>query len=246
MSPRLRKLAAFALAIIMAGALLGACSSDGTSEASNATDASDSATIDGASKPQPTVALVWQAVREGPVLRFVADIHNPGPEPLVGLTTEWRALDPSGVVVGSRKVKQPTLPAGSTLSYVGGAGAGSLTGTPASVTISVTDPGKYKAKAPSPFLQVDDVQIAQTSAGDATAREITGDLSSTVDVETKSIGTALVVRNPDGSVLLADFDGDVSAPSTLPAGTKARVRFRSFDVVFPEGATATIQAWSGT
>jgi hypothetical protein len=79
------KSVALSVAVLLASIGLGGCSSDGSSDGSAATNASDAATINEASKPQPTVHLVWQHVRDGPVLRFVADVHNPGSAPIVGL-----------------------------------------------------------------------------------------------------------------------------------------------------------------
>lgn len=182
----------------------------------------------------PTVELTYFSVNESTdVMRFAAEITNNADEAIVGMRTEWIAFDANDVIVGNRVKDQPTIPAGATLSYVGGAGGANLTGTPARVEVTLVDLGRFSADAESPFLEVSDISV--------TTSEFTGgygDVTATATappegVRKDDLSTSLIIRNAEGVITKAEFISDVLGPETFPGDSKFAVRFSLFNYEGP-------------
>lgn len=216
--PRIAFLAGFlALSTVIAAT---SCSA-GSSEPSSA----DATTVE-APAATPVVEVVYFAVEsEFDVMRFVAAITNNGSEPITGLRTEWIAYDANDVIVGNRVKRQPTIPAGETFNYVGGAGSANLTGTPARVEVTVVDEGRFDAEAGSSFLAVTDV-VANPNTVLGGFDDVTATVTAPPEgVRKDELGSSLIIRDLAGAITEADFISDILGPDVFPGGSKFGIRF---------------------
>ena len=236
-----RVIAAVAVALCIFAAGITSCSS-GESEPVRA----ESPTTTAPAEASPSIEVIYfNADPVSSVTRFVAAITNPSAQPLKGLVTEWIAYDVDDVIVGNRTKEQPTIPAGGTFNYVGGAGSLNLTGLPARVVVTVKNVGKLDAGEESAFLTVENAVLMPPEFsggfGEATATVV----SPATEVSKDSIDSTLILRDAAGNVVDADFDGEIAGPDVFPPDSKFGIKFYVSDF---EAApvSAEIQVFKGT
>jgi hypothetical protein len=238
-APSRRIRASVALSAVL---LIGGCAanrSTSSTATSSSTDVVDTST-GSPSSPEPTVRVLWQDVSDSDVLRFAAAVTNPGAAPLRGVVVEWTAYGLDDTVAGQVTSEQPVIPAGGTIDYVGGADDRLLTDTPARLDVRVANVGTYDPDADSSFLTVDDVHISNPYGN---SYGVTADFTASGrDVEAGELDSNMVVRTADGTIVDADFTGQISSPATLPAGTTAQVDFFIASLTDPP-AIADVHVW---
>jgi hypothetical protein len=195
--------------------------------------------------PAPTVKQLWFWSETGGtnLMRVAATVSNPGLEPINGVAMSWNALDASGALVGSHSHTIPTINALSSWTYVGGAGAAELTGTPASATVVVAQKGSYVKQAATPYA-ADSVQFAVSTYGiytGATDYSVTGDITiGTNQIPSSSLDVAILLTNAAGQVVGADFDEPSNLPAVLTPGLRIGIQDDMPATSMP--TTATIYA----
>jgi hypothetical protein len=206
---------------------MGACGgATPTAKQATTTVAPTTTTTEG---PHPT-ATVGFFFESAPLnyFRFAAPIVNAGPLPLVGVTVTWTAVDATGAIVGSFVHHCPPINANSTLIYVGGAGSALLSGVPAKVTTTITDPGQYVNET-LPSFPVSSTQFTQSSFQDgspnATTYEVTADITigGSVPVQSASLDIPITLTNASGAIVGANFYEPDNLPATLSPGNVIRV-----------------------
>lgn len=225
------------LAAVLATAVLAGCSSGETDSSATPQGTTPAATSAASPSPTPTPApspeptpdpqleLAWSWTDpEQTLVRFVALITNDGPDPLVGVETEWIAFDESGAIIGSFSSERPAIAPGETLAYVGGAGGANLSGVPARVEVQLASTGRFSA-VDTPRLEVSDVSLeADEFAGGASEYRVqatvaTGDEA----VASAELDIYIVLRDDAGEVVGGDWYEPTNLPSSVPAGSTFRI-----------------------
>jgi hypothetical protein len=178
--------------------------------------------------PTPTVSVNYFFTASGTsFIRFAATISNPGLAPLAGAVIQWTAFDVSGALVGSHTHYCYPINALSSITYVGGAGSATFTGTPVKVTATVKEPGSYGKTVP-PSFPVTTVQLAANSFNlftNATTYKVTADvtIAGTETVTISDLDLSIVLLDASGNIVGADFDEPTNLPTTLTPGTKIAI-----------------------
>lgn len=210
--------------------LLAACGSDDTADSgSAATTAEQDATTTEAptttAGAEPTADVVFTFFNDEPLVRFAAEIKNPADQALVGVRTTWRVLDANGVIVGTLEdSEQPSIPAGGTIYYVGGAGFANLTGTPASVEFEITDPGTLTDAPPATNVTAESPTFERASLDiyeSARTYDASFVIAATQRAATGDLGTVVLLKDAAGNIVAANWADTSAMPSTLDAGAKA-------------------------
>lgn len=222
--------------VVSVTALAVACGSSAQIKAGTAADGGSSARATATGVPSETNPAIdvqfFRADTKLRYFRFVAAIHNPASKVLSGLKIQWVAVDASGAVVGSHAGVMPDIPANADFLYVGGAGSVFLTGTPASVKLTVVSPGKL-VSAPSQSLATADISMSKDSFSIGSGDEYTV-LATIISGDAPAARSALsifvVLRDAAGKIVGADFTTADNAPETIPPGTKIRIKADSIAV----------------
>lgn len=190
--------------------------------------------------PDPRVELAWSWTDpEQTLVRFVALVTNDGPEPLVGVETEWIAYDDSGAIIGSFSSERPAIAPGETLPYVGGAGGANLSGTPARVEVNLTSPGRFAA-VETPRLEVSDVELSQDEFAEALEYRVGATVTvGDTAVSPEDLDIYIVLRDAAGEVVGGDWYDADNLPSSVPAGSTFRID-AGFIAATAEPATADV------
>ena len=181
--------------------------------------------------PAPVVNQQWFWSETGGtnLMRVVASVSNPGLEPVSGVKVSWNALNASGALVGSYSSTLPTINALSSWTYVGGAGAAVLTGTPASATVVPAEKGSYVTQVAAPYA-ADSVQFAVSPYGGgiypgATDYSVTGNITIGANqIPSNSLDVDIVFTNAAGQVVGADFDQPTNLPAVLTPGLRVAIQ----------------------
>jgi hypothetical protein len=200
------------------------------------------ATLSAAERPDLSVEIGWFGVEQTTdVLRFLAYIRNSSDRPATGVRAEWTAYDASDVIVGNFSSDMPTIPAGETFPYVGGAGGVNLTGTPSRVEVKIADLGELDDKAASPFLDVENVRVEQSYQ---TSYDVRATLSAPDrEIDPSTVKTNMILFDEKDEIILVDFIGDVQAPALIPAGQRFGVEFY-VSLARRVPARAEVTAWT--
>ena len=253
-------------AVATVAVILAACGNDddGTSEptapptdtpASAQEEVTSTATAEPTATPEPTptsepepegaVELqFFQVFRsqhddETFLVRFAAEVENLAPLPVRGMEVEWTAYDDTGAIVGSTSSRMPTLDAGETHMYVGGASDVHLSSEPADIEFSIVREGRIETDATNEALDVSEVTMAPHDfvLYDSEEYEVSylvafGD----EDVDRFDLNVVIVLRNEAGDIVGAGFDSaPTNAPDTISAGSSLRLDSR---VMAAEQATS--------
>lgn len=174
--------------------------------------------------PAPEVEVVWFDVFKETgytYIRFLAEIKNPGPEPLVGVTTEWIAYDKDNTMVGSFSGERVAIMPGTSIFYAGGASDANLTGKPVSVKVSIKDKGHFDNSAIDPRLAVSNTKITKGYEWTVQSTVTNHDKAE----ESSKFDGVAVVKNKDGKIVYADFIGNEYLPETIPANESFKIKF---------------------
>lgn len=239
------------IALVAVGAfLVAACGSDDSTDAeSSSTTAAERPTTTEATTTtaaaQPTAEVVFTYFNDEPFVRFAAQITNPAGQARVGVRTTWKVLDANGVIVGTLEdSEQPTIPAGGSVWYAGGAGAANLTGAPASVEFEITDPGTVTDTPPTPSVTAEGPTFERASFDfyDG-ARTYDGSfvIAAATEVATADIETVVLLRDAAGNIVAATWANTGSAPSTLNAGDKVNA---TASLAVATGEPVTVEAYA--
>jgi hypothetical protein len=224
----MRRMWLTASVLALCASTMSACAGSGPTLAKKPIATTIASTTTTTQPPHPTVSVVYFS--QNPTLnyfRFAAPVVNPGALPLVGVTVTWTAVDATGAIVGSFVHHCPPIGAMSTLMYVGGAGSALLSGVPAKVTTTITDPGDYDITATPPFT-VSSIAFTQASYQDspsATTYAVTADITigGSVPIQSASLDIPITLTNGSGAVVGADFYEPDNLPATLSPGNVIRV-----------------------
>lgn len=137
-----------------------------TASATAATSEASSPTADS----EPKVDLIWSHVGkffDEPQVWYVAKVTNRGANPAY-VTLDAKALDESGIIVGSNTASPPAVPPHSAFDYFGYIGGGGalntpLTGTPAKVTVKE---GELRPDGWAPLLRTSDARLTRGDTAD--------------------------------------------------------------------------------
>lgn len=167
----------------------------------------------------PSVSVLWvgDIGWEGSnVLRFLAEIKNPGTEPLAGVVTEWVAYDENDSIIGSYDNSSlPTIPGEGSIYYVGG--AGDVAGAPSRVELTIKNEG-HTTTAITPIVTVSDIQIVNDYED---SYSVTAQCQTDTEIKTEDLDGQIILKDANGQVIFADFWSSYgSLPDTLPAGGK--------------------------
>ena len=217
---------------VVAALVAGSGCSGGGSDSNAATSTSQ--------VPAPVALVTYTYVTGAPLVRFAAEISNPGSRPLVGVVTSWTALDAAGVIVGTVEGREePPIPAGGSVIDTGGAGGLKLSGVPASVRVAVTKRGHFSDKVPEALVSLDGVQFSRAEFDlEPGARDytVTATLLARDRVTTAGLSINVILKDAGGSVIGADFGDTVDLPSQLAEGDKVVLKV---DVSVPHGDPAS-------
>jgi hypothetical protein len=232
------------------GALVAACGNDGPPGPSMSTESPHSITLDTAtatptmvpSSPTPvphvTVEVIWfNANAETRTMRFLAVIHNSSSQTIEGLQTSWEVFDARGSrLESSGPSKSAALPPGD--SYTGGAILNLSPPIPASVVMTITDPGQLTSGQPSD-LPVSEVKFEPSTGKNeyvVTALVTTG----TASVEHSQVYLTVVGFDADGRVVGVNW-GFPSRPGTLSPNTRLRL---SSSLPTPDGVPVKVEVYA--
>lgn len=200
--------------------------------------------IDSTKSVTPTAQVVYTFVSKAPFVRFAAVISNPSKRTRTGVITTWKALDSDGVIVGTHDLVQPPIPPGQTIVYVGGAGSANLSGTPARVTVEITDEGKMVGAKPVQAASVASVSFKRSgfdmNAG-AHDYEVSVTIVAHTDVTTSDLNIPVLIRDKENKIIGADWADLGTAPARLADGDKVKVIATvSVDSGIPKSAEAYV------
>ncbi|WP_127481334.1 hypothetical protein [Nocardioides pantholopis] len=231
-----RALCSWLIAFFVAGVISGCGGTDDP--------ITTSSTGPAAKEAAPLAANVaYTYFNSDPLARFAVEIANPATAARLGVTGTWKALDADGVIVGTHDTELPTIAAGQSIVYVGGAGAANLTGTPAQVTFEVTDEGKLSSQPLEPSIAVSTTTLNRAEFdlnGDGRDYDVTLTLTALTDVNPADIKTNVILKNAAGKIVGADWTDMSTAPAALAAGDKVKV---ATIVTVPHGKPASVETF---
>lgn len=197
-----------------------------------------------ASSPDIQVQVVHTYFNDDPFGRFIFKITNPADETRVGATTTWKAMDKDGVIVGSYDASLPPIGPGDTWYYVGGAGSPILSGVPAQVKVEVTNKGQLKSGEFKSLVTVEKAEFKRAAFDlykNAQDYEVTAVLTSSGDVKTTDIKSAVLLLDGTGKIVGGDFLSFLFAPENLAAGEKLSVQA---SVAVSEGTPEKVEVYT--
>lgn len=199
-------------------------------------------------RTEPTARIVWSYFdQRDSLFRFLAQVKNPATRPRAAVVVTWTALDADGAIIGSYPTaQQPTIPAGGSIYYAGGAGGGHLSGAPKRVTVEVSDSGNLINSAPDPTVTVVKTTFEKedfTPYPRAESYGVSTTLLAHSDVKSADVATTIVLRDKSGKIVGADFALASDLPDEIKAGEKFRM---TEDVPVPRGSNkpTTVEAWA--
>lgn len=182
-------------------------------------------------RPAPTVSVTYTFLTTGqsPLVRFVATITNPGVYPVTGAVVSWTAYNSANAIVGSHTHDSYPINALSSITYVGGAGSVNLSGPPAKVTATITNPGTYVRTVP-PTFTVSTIAVSNSTIdiySDATPYTVSADVTigGTRPVASADLDVSIVLVDASGAPVGATFyDTATKLPAMLNPGTKVAIQ----------------------
>lgn len=171
--------------------------------------------------------IEWLGVdKESTVLRFVTKISNPNNAILRNVNIEWIAYDASGAIVCDYSGLQPDIQANGYVYYVGGAGSGHLTGTPATVEVKVTSEGLLTNRV-APRIDVNNIQLKNNGYGYYT---VSAECKTDTEIKTSQLDGEFIVKDANGKIIDANFWFAENLPDTIKDEGKFVVSDNYFDL----------------
>lgn len=195
-------------------------------------------------RPAPSMEVAFfSANAERRLMRFVGLIKNPSTKTIEGLKVRWDAFAADNALVGSFTANMPAIAGGQTFNYVGGAGAASLTGVPASVKLTVVDGGRL-TDAPSGLFAVEPATVQEETFSNGKEFRASGNVTTPDrEIERFNLVINVVFRDASGAIVGAGFDSGTGLPEKIPPATKFRAELRLIEVT-ARATTAEITAYA--
>jgi len=178
----------------------------------------------------PTVKVVYSYFNDEPFLRLAAQFTNPDSKMTrVGVESTWKAFDADGAIVGTDDISTPPIPPGGSVYYVGGDSGpdedGALSGTPARVTVEITDTGQEVERAPSPTVKVTKASFTRSDsyAFDGTSEyDASVTIEALADLARESLWVDIRLMGTGGEIVGAEWSDLESMPRFISKGEKVK------------------------
>lgn len=233
------------LVCTLVGLSLVACGGEKTDSASSQVKKTDSASSQVKKDAPPiTAEVVYSYFTDDPLTRFAVEFANPGEKTRSGITATWKAFDKDGVIIGTHDTKVPPILAGGSTFYAGGAGGANLSGTPAKVTVNVTDNGHEVDTKPASGVTVGTTEFKKS---DFALTEGTTDydasmvLTATRKISSSDVDTAVLLRDSSGKVVGAEWADLDKVPATIAAGEKFKV---TAHIIVSDGLPKSVEGYA--
>jgi hypothetical protein len=227
------------------GLTLAACGGEKTDSASSQVEKTDSVSSQVEKDAPPiTAEVVYSFFIDDPLTRFAVKFTNPGEKARSGVTATWKAYDKDGVIVGTHDTIVPPILAGGSTFYAGGAGGANLTGTPAKVTVNVTDNGHEVDTKPASGVTVGSTEFKKLDYSlyeGTTSYEASMVLTATRKISSSDVETALLLRDSNGKVVGAEWADLDSVPDTIAAGEKFKV---TAHIIVRDGPPKSVEGYA--
>jgi len=171
--------------------------------------------------------VLWVGIdEENTVLRFVVEISNPNTYALTNVATQWTAFDKNDAIILSYENRNPNIPVGKSIYYVGGAGSANLSGTPAHVEVTLSNEGLLTEKV-TPNISVSNVQIVDNGYNFFT---VTADCITDTEINAIDLTGVIIIKDAGGQIIDADFWSAYNLPEILPENGKFILSGDFFDL----------------
>jgi hypothetical protein len=156
------------------------------------------------------------------------------------VSVRWDAIDSAGAIVASFDYMLPSIEAGFSLPYIGGAGGAFLSGTPERVELFLTSPGTLSPGDTSPFFTVTETDLVDSDgSGEFGTYHVNAVAQSFPDRAATGyqLNINWILRNSDGEVVEADFGANNAIGDTIPPDST--LKFSQF-VLSTESSTSGV------
>jgi len=233
------------LVCTLVGLSLAACGGQKTGSASSQVKKTDSASSQVKKDAPPiTAEVVYSFFTDDPLTRFAVRFTNPGEKTRSGITATWKAFDKDGVIIGTYDAIIPPILAGGSTFYAGGAGSANLSGTPAKVTVNVTDNGREVDTKPTSGVIVGKTEFKKSDFAltkGTTDYDVSMVLTATREISSSDVKTAVLLRDSNGKVVGADWADLDKVPDTIAAGEKFKV---TAYITVPNGLPKSVEGYA--